>query len=489
MNRSPKDDSGMTLIELILAQALSVIIIGTMVASLQLVFKTSTGLSADAPTSGAQNSDLLIEQVKANVGIQEFSRLFTADVENTVRAQDIRTDSLGAVPCSVSADPSLSPGSDTALLRITYPVSGTATTFDYRYSRDALGHFGQVVRYSCPSGNAKVIAAGLSSAAIPAAAVKSSGIGIRTVALSLTTVTGRAYSFTATQRLDLDTEPAPPTGVHPPAPLPNTVIALQMVDENTNGRPDAVLVTLASGAASCLASTWTLSDIPAGGTQGATTAASSQIVRVAINEGATDYDTAVGDLELTFTPAAGCSVSAFQDQPADAAPPVLVAMSAGAQPSGGTVGKMESGDSFALRFSEPLVASTVPLLVRVTETGGKSNPAPPEQDRIGIIGTGIYADKDLTLEELNLGAADSYVTSHSKAASYAGQVTPAGLDFSRLTVTLTGACSGTGNACNAIAAGSGAFTFVPATTLLDTSDNAATTSATSPQPGAGWRMF
>jgi prepilin-type N-terminal cleavage/methylation domain-containing protein len=497
-SRANDRENGFTLIELLIAMSLSVVIVATLTTSLQLVFKTAVGLSPTA-AAGAQNKDLLFEQTLAHVGVQEFSRLFTGDVENTVRASDIAVSGIASPACSIAGgDPSLSPGTDTPLVRLTYVIASTTMRIDYRYSRDALQQHAQIARYACPpsgSGTARVIAQGLSSASVPSAAIKSGAAGRRTVTASFTTVASRVYSFTASQRLDLDTEPAPPSGVIVPAALPDTATDLRMVDDSPiDGRPDGVVITLANGAAAC-SSGWTLSNIPAGGIQATTSVVASSgdtQLRIGITETTSGYDTSVGAgatrFAVSFSPPTGCSVAIPDNDPiSDGAGPVLVGLVAGAQPALGTAGKIEFGDALSMKFSEPLDSAGVPSSVSITETGGNpgnsNTPNIPDNLQItsatGAAITNGAVDLGLPSEST---AVKKYVTGTGKQPRFTGSVTPGGTplvpDYSKLVISVTSGCLASTGDCNAIGTGAGTPRFSLASNLKDAAGNTAVPAAT-----------
>jgi hypothetical protein len=224
-------------------------------------------------------------------------------------------------------------------------------------------------------------------------------------------------------------------------------------------------------------------------------------VTLPITEGPSAADTAVGDMTVNFNPAGSCGLLGFSNlSPLDDARPVVVSVVSGAQPTGGTAGKMEPGDSLIVTFSEALDPATVPANVTVTETRNGNN----TNDFIKIQG----ATLNLTPASQDLGSRN-YLTGASSGAfaSYPGNVT-LDSDTAPTVVTVTipptviqagvpvpTPCTGT--ACVFRTAGLGSFLFNPAVTLqsLAKAPEATSTATTptvvsnSPPPGANFRMF
>ena len=521
MRTRARDASGLTLVELLIGMALSLLLLGVLVTSLLLVIETSVGRSSASTATGAADSDFIPARLNADAGVQRLARSFSADMTNVVRTSDVLLTDAGRACTAPAADPAFS-GADRRVGRIAFTDASNIQHYvEYRYTVDG-GRDGQLVRYECEGADAAaatadtaaatVLATGVSPTVTPTLA-EVAGSTVKTYRLSITNFAGRIYRFDATMRTDgtatlaaapnSSPEPLPsavstaspsPSPSTSPSAAPTAVTALVMLDGDRDGRVDAVRATFgtATPQTDCAtAASWTLSDVPSGGTRGTPTLSGSSVT-VPITEGAGAADTAVGTFTVAFTPSGSCNVAGFTARPPtdQAAPIVTSAVSTqGANSSGHVVGAMEAGDTFAVTFSETLAASSIPSSVQVTERGGNNNSG--ADDTIEISGTGGSAGKNITSGELSLGSEEDYL-SRNKGAGYAGTVAVDSTSGkTTITITLTGSCiEVVNNSCTTVNAGTGTFSFVPSTTLTDAAatPNAAATSATT-VPGANWRMF
>ena len=174
----------------------------------------------------------------------------------------------------------------------------------------------------------------------------------------------------------------------PPSPVP-LLTGLTMLDNNDNGRVDAVRATFSSDvtcAAPCT-DPWTLANVPSGGSLSSVDVVGNTAT-LNLLEGAGAQDTSVG----TFTVALAASPSGIVDVDGDQAPafgPIAPADGAGPVPvdfestDGVTPNWMEPGDTFTVTFSEPIDPSTVHA-ANVKESDPPFSPA--TGDRIIIVG-------------------------------------------------------------------------------------------------------
>src|SRR4051812_46155501 len=161
------EDTGFTLVELLLAVVMSGIIISALFAALIATFRTTQGLAADAPAFGQQNGGVVGNQVAVNNDIQGLTRAFSADVANVTSLSAVTRP--GNLPCAPPANnPALS--SDVPIVRLDFrDNSDVLHQVNYRFSTDSLRHFGQLTRYDCAGGvdTATILARGLISTASP----------------------------------------------------------------------------------------------------------------------------------------------------------------------------------------------------------------------------------------------------------------------------------------------------------------------------------
>ena len=186
----------------------------------------------------------------------------------------------------------------------------------------------------------------------PAAA--NTAVGSFTIALAANSagvrdVNDHTSSFAATA----------PTDAAAPA-----VLALTMKDTNANGRVDQVTMSFSEALATYTApmSTWTLANVPSGGSLASVTVA-SPAVTLAITEGAGAVDTSLGSFTVTLAAnsagirdAAG-NLSSFNAAPADAAKPIMQSQEMFDDNSDGKI------DRVLVKFSETLATFTAPITV------------------------------------------------------------------------------------------------------------------------------
>ncbi len=272
-------------------------------------------------------------------------------------------------------------------------------------------------------------------------AVGSFRVALAANANAIRDLNGNQASFTATA----------PTDRAAPAP-----VTVTMQDTNTNGKVDRVRMVFSESLATYSAGVapWTLAGVPSNGTL-ASVSVSGTTATATITEGSGARDTAVG----SFTVALAASATGVRDAlgnqsrfaattPLDGAKPVAVSV---ADTNGATDGLLEVGDTVSVTFSEVLASASVPATVTVTETGPASG-----NDTLTISG--------ITSGARSLGSS-SYVTAAGVSAAFASSTTALAGGGATVTVTVGGACAGTG--CVSLGAGGpSTLAFAPSTTTL-----------------------
>jgi hypothetical protein len=239
---------------------------------------------------------------------------------------------------------------------------------------------------------------------------------------------------------------------------------LQMLDTNADGKINQVKATFDETLAPSTATApWTLTNVPSGGTLGSVST-SGTVATLTLTQGAATADTSVGAFKLALAASAGAISDVAGNQasfaataPDDLAGPVLVTATSTA---GTIVNRMQSGDAFALTFSEPLAPASVPGSVVVTEQRSGS--------------------ASLTVPGLMSTASISTAYLASNNSSVASATSPSALSNLNKTVTVTlGTLAVTGSGAGT---GSGGASIAPAATLTDPAGNAARATAGTMSP-------
>jgi hypothetical protein len=279
----------------------------------------------------------------------------------------------------------------------------------------------------------------------------STAVGTFTVALAATSgvqdVTSNHSSFAAQA----------PADKAAPARL-----TLEMFDNDTDGRIDRFVATFSENlAASSNTAQWTLASAPSGGTV-ASVSTSSAAATVLMNEGAGAEDTAVGAFTIALAAngtgirdSAGNQSSFAAVAPADKAGPVAVSIT---DTDGVTNGRMESGDTLVVTFSEPIASSVAGSTVIEADPSGSPGP----NDTLNIPG--------LTNGARPTGS-DDYVTQNNQQVTCSGSTLAKSNGDKTITATVGATCSGTGNlGTNGTPTN---FNYAPASTLTDAAGNPA----------------
>ena len=256
--------------------------------------------------------------------------------------------------------------------------------------------------------------------------------------------------------------PAPLTALQLPGVTGPVMTAVEMQDQNGDGKVDAVIVTFDAPVASTNSSDWVLDAVPSGGTL-ASVGASGSMVVLTLTAGTGAPDTAVGGFTVALNDTTG-SLNSFDPlAPDDKAGPVPVGF-ATTNP-GATPGLLEGGDALSITFSESLLQSSVPTTTTITLTDVASN------DTLAIPG--------VTSGAVTTGG--DYIRTQSAAAA-GSQVLTSG---TTIEVTAAGCSSGAGP-CRQLVVGQGALAYAPDPAITDAAENAAAGSFTTPST---FRLF
>ena len=456
-----EDDSGVTLIELLLAVTLSVILIGVLAAALIV------GLKGVRATS---------ETLQDSADAQALSVYLTQDLHSVRAVSDVTT-GPHVSDCAGSGG--------TGVLRLHFgpddgsTVSGFSVSYRYVESTDAtaIGNAKRwlLTRYFCRT--APTLGPTLASTVARNLADPASTPPVFTTTLSdrLTArftdiqTDGSTYQFTiaGTYRTAVEgggTAPAPP----PPAPSPSPTYASPVVlDSNTDGKIDSVRVLFSSPADAACADGWTVTGLPAGyiaSTQ-ATLSATRTSATIAFTAfGA--YSTAATGVSVSLNQSGACQVSnsGVDIAAQDGAGPLVYQV---ATTVAGTVaGKMQPSDQIKLAFTEavkglPPGATTV-AVTEADGTGSANNTL-----TIGAVTLAV------TRGAVDTGGKGSTKYVNSNKTVTASSVLLVAADRRSATVTIGAVITSASELSN----GSGPLMFVLASTITDDSDNPSAASA------------
>jgi hypothetical protein len=244
-----------------------------------------------------------------------------------------------------------------------------------------------------------------------------------------------------------------------------TLAGLTMLDNDDDGRVDAVRATFSS-AVTCTdpcIDPWTLANVPSGGSL-ASVAVSGNTATLSLNEGTGAQDTSVGAFTIALSGSPSGIVDAVDagqasftaTAPSDGAGPVPVGYET---TNVLTAGFMEPGDTFTVTFSEPIDPATV-IAANVKEF----DPQGTGTDEINIVG--LSATFDLLDDNIILPDKGTVVYQKSTLTMLNGNTS--------IRSTIAGKCTGT--ACDPSLRGVSSLqpvTFLPETNLRDFAGNQA----------------
>jgi len=246
--------------------------------------------------------------------------------------------------------------------------------------------------------------------------------------------------------------------------------AMQMMDMDSDGRIDRVVVTFSEPLAACPApctTGWILNNVPSGGTlQSVTTSGSQAILTIAEGTGFQDTSVSLFTVGLSspngIQDPAGNHASFAALSPADDAGPVPVALRKGA--SGPISGQLDPGDTIAVEWSENIKPSSVPSSAVVTLTA----PSGSGDDTLSV--SGLFGSV------MDMGSNKFLSCTGGCQATFASSSLT--LETPNTTnVTVQGPCTGTG--CSFLSVGpSTTVTYVANPGFTDNSGNPAVGSFT-----------
>ncbi len=250
------------------------------------------------------------------------------------------------------------------------------------------------------------------------------------------------------------------------------LLTLSMLDATLNGKIDRLTAVFSEALTAYTAgnSPWTLAGIPSGGTLGSVAVATTTAT-LTITEGSGSADTTVGSATVALAAsasgirdAAGNLSSFAATTPLDAAGPVVTSI---VFVGGANIGKIESGDTMTITFSEPLNPSTIPGLVTVSEAdlAGAGN------DTLAI--TGITNGARST-------GSDGYILIDAGIADYINSTASLTNANATIVVTVGPTCQNTGCASTSQVLANANLVFAPATSITDTTGNPAAGTRTDP---------
>jgi Tfp pilus assembly protein PilV len=457
LTRLPHDDHGVTLMELLIAVLVSVMILLALSTSFVLLFQTndiSNHVEADSRSA------------------QQIETLLPADFQSAFPGQ-IDTSSGPSTGCAGS-----SPG--TNVLRMQWSQTAPSTvnfSVSYRLITSGSGSTADVMlaRFFCSGASLAastadelVLARELATTGTPAAAAYDVNTAPDAITLTITSGNGNTYTFKASKRTagaagSPTSPPSAPATSSPAAEVPAPVDA-DMLDTDSNGKPDQVKVNLSGAPAGTCTSGWTLAGIPAGGTQGATSVSGSTVT-IAITEKATGTpNTDSAGLTVSFTPS-GCTLAAASNMTVvDQASPILSLVAT--TQNGTSNGKMQTGDAVTFTFSEKVTLSAT--TTTVTESRSASD--------VTTLTIPNVLDSAATIDK-------SYLSGPNKTSVFNAVITGSGT--ANVTVTLGTCASG----CTSQNSGSAAtIVMVPASSIADLATSPNTVAAT-PCTSTNLRLF
>lgn len=241
--------------------------------------------------------------------------------------------------------------------------------------------------------------------------------------------------------------------------------ALQMFDTQPDGKIDRVTAAFSEPIATSTATAqWSLTNVPsyaAGTSAPASVSTTGSTATLTITPGTGAADTAVG----TFTVALGASGTGIRDAagnqssfastaPTDKAGPVPVSIT---DTNGSTDGKVETNDTLAVTFSEPVLSSSVPATTTLAFSRSAN-------------GANTIAAGGFISGSPSTGLSGNNYVNGTGTATFSFN---ASLAVSGVTVTLTVGTNLTGSGNVGTAGSAGSFSYVPDPVVTDASGNAA----------------
>ena len=247
------------------------------------------------------------------------------------------------------------------------------------------------------------------------------------------------------------------------------LVTLSLLDNSGNGKVDRLTAVFSETLSTYTAATapWTLLNVPSGGSISSVTVATATAT-IVMTEGAGAADTTVGSMTVAMVAsatgvrdAAGNLGSFAAATPLDKAKPAAVTVT---DTNGTLDGRIESGDSVSITFSESLAAATVPTSTTLT----MADPTGTGNDTLTLVGVSNGAR--------TLGGS-TYITTDATSAVFANSPVALSNGNRTITVIVGPVCSSTGCAGIGQRTTTASYSFVAATTLTDLAGNLAATQA------------
>jgi hypothetical protein len=290
------------------------------------------------------------------------------------------------------------------------------------------------------------------------------------VAAPLITATTSTSSTSTTSTSTTSTSTTSTSTTSTTSATPLSVSSLVFQDPGHTGHITQVLATFGPSspalAAAC-ANTWSSSTVPHGQGMG-TPAVVGQTVVIPIT--GTNVGTDGPGFLMTFTPASGCNATGFANRTVvDNASPVVMSISFD---GGAPDGLLDTGDTMAITFSEPVI--NVPATVDIVQTQPNGN---NKNTSMTIVGTGASTGNDIMTTSTDLNS--TYLSMNAPT-----QTIPASAAISGSVVTVTVSSCPVSTTCSKEVTGAaGSWAFPPATNLTDAAANLPAVLAT-PAPGS-----
>lgn len=468
MGRARRDE-GMTLVELLLTMAITVIIMSVVTTAFIVTLKSTR----ETRTTLSESHDA-----------QLVSAYLPSDLLSVGgAATDLVTTASAATGCAGS------PTDNYNVARLSWSEAGGSTFFIADYRVRLAGTEWQLVRHACQAPSAAGLASAAATTLVVAHSLKavSASSDLPTVTVSgsqvtmtVTDLSGYQYAITGTRRTPIagSTASATPSPTVSAAPERAFVSAVELYNTDANGLVKVVATFSKALDAGC-ADRFSLSGNGTRGSFSGTATVSGSTATLFLTAPTAPDTTTTGLVVQLAGETTACTAGSFTNTAVtDKAAPVITGIST--QVSGTTPGRVQKDDRLAITFSEPLAA--VPTLTSVTEKGNNN----ANTNDLLVLSSLFNGTADLGAKDYVAGNGDVALTA---AASLSGSSVI-------VTVNQEFACPAQGNCNTTPTAGSAAtLTYRQADGLADSAGNALSSTATTTAPAtvtrtlSGFRAF
>jgi prepilin-type N-terminal cleavage/methylation domain-containing protein len=463
-------DDGMTLVELLIAMALSVIIIGVVTTAFIVTLKSTA-------------------QTRATLGESHDAQLVAAYLpSDLLSAGGATTDVNTAAGSSTGCAGSPADSNNVVRLLWSDAISSPNTYFAADYRVRYIAPEWQLVRYFCHASSSAGLGSANPDVLVVAHNLKPvtgasdlplvSVVGAQ-LSMTVTDATGYSYVVSGGRRTPIvgSTASATPSPTPSPTPLQAVVVSVTLNNKDAAGGV-YLKATFSRTLDTGCGSAFSVSGLGSRGTYAGPATISGTTATLSLSAPTTPDTTTTGISVSMSGDTASCTAASFSTTSiGDKAAPVIVSVST--SQAGSTPGLMQSGDALRVTFSEPL--SIVPNPSMLTEVG-KVNTA---SDELAV--PGLFA------ASAPMGSS-TYITNNNKQADV-----PVTVSSSGITATYSvGAyvCSGGSGSCADLGSGlSGTLTFTQADGLTDAAGNSLSSigsplyPATTSRSLSGFRAF